>query len=75
MIKWHTRAGNLTTNLKGKIFFALPKFSATNILMWGFHVDDSIKGRLNFILGKNVLIALGLNLNFIKTSSKYMMNP
>ena len=56
--------GNLTTNPKVKIDFTLPKFSATEIVTWDFHVDDSAKGRYDIILGRDILKALGLNLKF-----------
>ena len=36
----HTQAGNITTNLKVKVYFASPETSATKIMTWNFHVDD-----------------------------------
>ena len=46
---------NITTNLKDEVGFTLPEISATNIVTWKFHVDDSSNGRYNIILEKNVL--------------------
>ena len=34
------------------------------IVMWKFHVDESAEGRYNMILGRDLLTALGLDLNF-----------
>ena len=52
---WHTKDGNITTNLKVKMDFALPALSATNVVTWKFHVDDSAKVRYNMILGRYLL--------------------
>ena len=54
-IQWQTQAGNITTNLKVKIYFTLPALSATNVVMWKCHVDDPAKGRYNMILGQYLL--------------------
>ena len=54
VIQCHTQAINITTNMKVKIYFTLPKFSATKIMTWECHVDDSAKGRYNMILGRYV---------------------
>ena len=43
-MQWNTQAGNITTNLKVKIDFTLPALSATNVVTWNCHVDDSAKG-------------------------------
>ena len=51
----HTQAVNITNNIKSKIDFTLPKLSATKIVRWGFHVDDSAKGRYDIILGIDLL--------------------
>ena len=45
VIKFHTQVVNINTNLKVKIYFTLPELSATNILMWNCHLDDSAKVR------------------------------
>ena len=39
MTQWHTQSGNVTTSLKVKIFFTLPEFSATKIVIWNCHMD------------------------------------
>ena len=55
VMQWHTQAGNVTTNLKGKIYLNLPALSATNVVTWKFYVDESSKGRYNIILGQYLL--------------------
>ena len=54
MIKWHTQAGNITTNLKVKYIFTLPELSATKIVTLNFHVYDSAEGRHDMILGRYI---------------------
>ena len=51
MMKRETQAFILTTNLKVKIDFTLPEFSATKKVTWHSHVDDSFKGRYKMIMG------------------------
>ena len=53
---------NLTTSIKVKTDFTLHEFSATNIVTWECHVDDSNIGRYNMILGRYILTALVLNI-------------
>ena len=48
-MQWHTQAGNITTDLKAKIFFTLTVLSATYVVTWNCHVDDSAKGRYDTI--------------------------
>ena len=43
-------------------YFTLPACSATNVVTWNCHVDDSDKGRYNKNLGHDLLKYLGLNL-------------
>ena len=33
-------------------------------MTWECHVNDSAKGRYNIILGKDLILSLGLNLKF-----------
>ena len=40
VMQWHTQAGNITTNIKVKIYLTLPELSAKYFLTWKFHVDD-----------------------------------
>ena len=61
----HRQAGITTTNIKIKIYFTITELSATTFWTWNCHVDDSSKGRYDMILGRYILIALGL---YIKIS-------
>ena len=45
VMQWHTQSGNITTNLGVKVNSTLPALSATNIVTWKSHVDNSGKGR------------------------------
>ena len=63
-MKWNTQAGFITANLNFKMDFTLPGFREKEILTCNFHVDDSAKGRYDIILAKDILTALGLNLEF-----------
>ena len=65
-MQWPTQAKNITTNLKVKVYFTLPELSAKNVMTWICHVDDSAKGRHYMILGRDLLIELGLYLKFSK---------
>ena len=49
MMQWHTQAGNITTNLKIKVDFALLALSAKKVVMWKFNVDESAEGRYDMI--------------------------
>ena len=61
MVQWHKQVGNIAANLKVKIYFTLPEFSATEIVMCDCHLEDSDKGRYDMIPGRYLLISLGLN--------------
>ena len=64
VVQWHTKSGNITTNLKIKVDFTLPTLSAMNAVTWKFHVDESTNVRYDIILGWYILTELGLNLKF-----------
>ena len=38
-MQWHMQDRNITTNIKIKIDFTLPKLRATNVVTWECHVD------------------------------------
>ena len=62
MIQWYTKSDSITTILKVKIYFTLPKLSVAKIVTWKCHVNDSDKGRYDIILGRDILTALRSNL-------------
>ena len=51
-MQWHTQAGNITTNLKVKVYFTLPTLSSANVVIWKCNVDESAKGIYDMILGR-----------------------
>ena len=62
VMQWHTQTFNIATNLKVKVYFALPALIATHFVTWEFHVDDSSKGWYDIILRRYLLTELELNL-------------
>ena len=55
LMQWNTQPRNVTTNLKVKVYFTLPAFSATNFMTFNFHVDEFSKGGYDMILGQDIL--------------------
>ena len=62
VIQWNVQAGNINTNIKVKVDFTVPALTATDFMTRKCHVYDSDKGRCDMIVGKDILIELGLNL-------------
>ena len=54
MIQWHAQAGNITNNLKVKVYFTSTELIATNFVTWKCHVDESSKGRYDMIVVKYI---------------------
>ena len=63
-----TEAGNITNNMKVKIYFTLTEFSTTKIVTWGFHMNDSDKVGYNKVLGRDILTTLVLNIKILNIS-------
>ena len=61
-MQWHTQAGNITTNIKVKVYFTLPKLSATKMVTWNCHEDESDKDTYSMILGRYLSEYLVFNL-------------
>ena len=59
VMHWHTQAGNITSNIKVKVYFTLPGIRVMNAATWKCHVYDSAKGRYDMILGRDILTQLG----------------
>ena len=70
-MQWNTQAVNITTILKGNVYFTLPALSAINVVTWKCHVSDSAKGGYDMILVQYLLTELGLNLKFSEQVIKY----
>ena len=49
--------------------FCLPEFSATNIMMWKCHVDESTNGRYYMILCRKIINTLGLDFKFYENAT------
>ena len=60
-IQWHTQAGNITTNLKVKVYFDLPVLSTKKFMTWNCHVDEYAKDGYDRILGQDLLSESELN--------------
>ena len=73
MVKWHTQAGNIATNVKFEVDFTLLGLSAMNILTCQWHTNESAKGRYDRILGRYLWTELWLNLNSLIVSLKQIM--
>ena len=61
---WENQARKFMTSKKLNVNLCLPGFSATKIVTWKCHVDESTNGRYDMILGRDLLTALGLDLKF-----------
>ena len=61
---WETQSGKFTTSKKVNVDFFLPEFSATKIVTWIFHVDESTNSVYDMILGRDLLTAVILDLKF-----------
>ena len=66
---WETQAGKFTTSKKMNLEFCLPELGGAKIVTWKCHISKSTNISYDMILGKYLLTALGLYLNFLKTSS------
>ena len=61
---WENQTGKFTTSKKVNVYFCLPEFSTTKIVPWKCHVANKTNIRYNMILGRDLLITLGLDLKF-----------
>ena len=53
--KWSTQAETFTDNFMVKVELSLSVISATKIMTWKCHMDDSTAGRYNMISGRDLL--------------------
>ena len=61
---WETQSWKFATSKTGNVDFFLPEFSATKIVTWKCHVDESNNSRYDMILGRYLLTSLGLDIVF-----------
>ena len=55
VVQRQNEARNITTNIKVNVDFTLPALSATNVVTWNYHADDSTKGGYDMILARDLL--------------------
>ena len=58
---WETQTGKLTTSKRVDIYLFLPEFSTTKIVTWKCHIDKSTNDRYDMILGRELVVALGMD--------------
>ena len=51
---------NITNNYKFNVDIALTALSATNVMTWRCHVDVSVKGIYDMIIGRYLVTELGI---------------
>ena len=59
-----TQAGKFMISKKVNVEFSSPELSATKIVTWKFHFDESTNGKYDIILGRDLITALVLDLKF-----------
>ena len=59
---WQIQAAKFTTHEMEKVDFCLPEISATKIMTWKFHADESTERRHNMIVGRDLLTTIVLDL-------------
>ena len=64
VMQWQTQAGNITNNLKVNVDFIVTALSATNVVTWKCHMDNSAKGRHEMTLVRYLWTYLGLKIIF-----------
>ena len=55
LMQWQTESGNITTNIKVKVYLTLTALRSNNSVTWKCHVYDPAKGRYDMILGQDIL--------------------
>ena len=61
---WKIQAEMFTISKKADVDFFLLGFSATKILTWKCHIDDSTNSRYDTILGRHLITLLVLDIEF-----------
>ena len=66
-----TGSGVLKTKYESEIHFTLPEFSDKKIIRWNFNITDSKDLGYDIIIGRDILIELGISLSFKNKSVKW----
>ena len=61
---WEIQSGKFVTSKNMNVDIFLPEFSGTKIVTWKCHIDNSTNGRYDMILGRYLITALEVDLNF-----------
>ena len=61
-VKYTSR--NFTKTFMVKVEFSLPVLSATKIVTWKCHMDDSLSGRYDMVIGRHIFSKLVIDLKF-----------
>ena len=69
VMQWKTQAVKITTDFKVNVEFTLPALSATNVVMWKCHVDDSARDMHDMVLGRDIF-----NIIRIKSKKPYTLS-
>ena len=59
-----------TTSKEVNVNSCLQEFSGTKSALWKYHMDDSNKSRYDMILGRYILMALGLDIIYFYKNIK-----
>ena len=54
VMQWYAHTGNITTNLRVKIYFTLTTLSAKTVVTWKCHMYDSANGGYDMILAQDL---------------------
>ena len=61
---WKTQVEEFTTSKKANVDLCLPEFSATEIVTWKCHVDESTNCIYGMIPGRDLITTLGMDPKF-----------
>ena len=64
--EFSTGSGVLKTEYEAEIHFTLPEFSATKVINWKFQLTDNEDLGYDFIIGRDLMSKLGIDISFEK---------
>jgi len=68
--QWTTMAGSFLTRYKVDLQIILPEFSESKTIVWNAHVTETL-GRYDMIIGRDLLIPLGIDICFSDCQCKW----
>ena len=66
-----TGGGALKTKYESEIHFALPEFSDKKIIKWNFNITSSDDLGYDMIIGRDILMTLGINFSFVNKTVEW----